>query len=256
MELFNSFRGVMLLASKSPHPTKMTAPNKPSEQKRRYLEIACFNVASALAAIEAGADRIELCAGEDVGGTTPSLEDVKTVTSTTTLPVYVMIRQRGGDFVYSDEEVERMKTDVKRFKDLTSGFVFGILDGEGKVDVERCREVMDCAEGMPWTFHRAFDEAAAMTEAMERIEELGIAAILTSGGKVNAVEGADALATLVAKSESKPSIIVGGGVRSSNIEELKRTTRATLFHSSALVDDTGVASKDEIRKMIEKLRGN
>lgn len=226
------------------------------KKRMRFLEIACFNVASALAAAEAGADRIELCAGADVGGTTPLINDLKFLINVVEIPVNVMIRPRGGNFVYSEDELGQMKCDIESFVGYANGFVFGVLDQESRVDEGRCRKLMESAAGTPWTFHRAFDEVSDLVEAAKQIAELGIDSILTSGGKPSAIEGAEDLEMLIAKSQNIPKVIVGGGVRSSNIQKLMQTTQAQWFHSSALVDDTGVASKEEIRKLLEKLRND
>ncbi|KFY87702.1 hypothetical protein V500_06827 [Pseudogymnoascus sp. VKM F-4518 (FW-2643)] len=119
----------------------------------KYLEIACFNAPSAMTAAGAGADRIELCADRSVGGTTPALSDLKTLRPQVKIPVMVMIRPRGGDFVYSDEEFIQMKEDIERFRGLADGFVFGILKEEGgvvTVDGERNSELVELARPLPF----------------------------------------------------------------------------------------------------------
>jgi copper homeostasis protein len=218
------------------------------------LEIACFNVESALIAAKIGADRVELCAGASVGGTTPSLQDIEAVKQNVHIPVNVMIRPRGGDFVYSAGELKQMRVDIEQFKSLAEGFVFGILDRNDRVDKRANRELVELADGKPCTFHRAFDEISNLVGAAEDIVECGFAAILTSGGQKSAVAGAPAISEIVRAMEGRLHIITGGGVRSGNIEELKTVTKGHWFHSSAIIDTTTeVACLDEVQKLREKL---
>jgi copper homeostasis protein len=218
------------------------------------LEIACFSAESALLAAKAGADRIELCMGASVGGMTPALEDLQVVKASVSIPVNVMIRPRGGDFTYTDGEIEQMKTDIERFHSVADGFVFGILDSNRRIDRIRNRELVELAAPKPCTFHRAFDETPDLVQAVEDIAQCGFASILTSGGKPNAILGADSIAEVLQRANEKFSVIVGGGVRASNIEKLKATTLASWFHSSAIVDGTEVASKDEVANLQEVLK--
>jgi copper homeostasis protein len=224
------------------------------------LEIACFSIASALVAANAGADRIELCADASVGGTTPPLSDLRRLKTTLTteigIPVNVMIRPRGGDFVYSNDEFSSMEKEILEFVDLgeegPDGFVFGVLDGEGGVDVERCRRLILLAGGRPCTFHRAFDEisVSGRGRALEDIIGLGFVAVLTSGRASDAVGGKAVLGELVEKVKGRGcEIIVGGGVRAGNIGELKEVIKARWYHSSADIRGGG-ADEEEVRKMV------
>jgi copper homeostasis protein len=221
-----------------------------------FLEIACFNAESALIAQDAGADRIELCADAHLGGTTPSRDTfVALRPQITRIPIFIMIRPRGGsDFVYTDAEFQRMKEEISAFKQtgrVIDGFVFGILDGKSRVDKERNHELVELAKPAPCTFHRAFDEinAQQMEQALEDIVECGFKSILTSGGEVNALTGASRLADLVKAAGQRIAIIVGGGVRSSNVQELQERTGAEFFHSSAITDGGEVASLEEVRSL-------
>jgi copper homeostasis protein len=219
------------------------------------LEVACFNVESALLAAEARADRIELCAGASVGGTTPPFHDLQAVKSKVSIPVNVMIRPRGGNFTYTTEELAQMKEDIKLFSPLSDGFVFGILDSENRVDMEANREMVTLAAPKPCTFHRAFDEVASLSVAADVIMECGFAAILTSGGQPNAVAGSEAISEIIQQTRGKLDILVGGGVRSSNIDELRIATKGDWFHSSAITDtSTELASALEIKSLQEKLK--
>lgn len=211
------------------------------------IEIACFNPESALIAFENGADRIELCAGLSEGGTTPDFETTKELREKINIPIYVMIRPRGGDFTYSDAEFEQMKTDLAALKTLNvDGFVFGILDENDKVNVEQNKTLVNLALPLPCTFHRAFDRAADLEDSLEKVIECGFTTILTSGQKPNVSEGKENLQKLVHLSDGRIEILVGGGLRSSNIEEIRSFTKARYFHSSAITDGSAFANPDEV----------
>ncbi len=213
-----------------------------------FLEVACFTPGSALVPQAAGADRIELCVDKDAGGTTPPMEDLLRL-KTINIPIYVMIRPRGGDFVFSQPDFEQMKADIARFKPLVQGFVLGILDSSHKVDVLRTADLVSRAAPLPCTFHRAFDETNDPLAALEDVIASGCSAVLTSGGAAEASLGADLLAQLVGRAGGRIQILVGGGVRASNIDTLRTTTRAEGFHSSGIVDQGLVPDADEIRRM-------
>jgi len=169
--------------------------------------------------------------------------------------VNVMIRPRGGDFCYSPSEFEQMQIEVAEFRALADGFVFGALCSDGTVDIFHNRTLISLAGGKPCTFHRAFDSTNDLLEAAKIIFGLGFSAILTSGGKPDAVSGRNELAELVKELEgTQLDIIVGGGVRSGNIEALKDVTKAEWFHSSALVDGLGLTNGDEVRTLVELLK--
>jgi copper homeostasis protein len=213
------------------------------------LEIACFNIQSVLVAAKGGANRIELCANQYVGGTTPSTtEFIQIKKAVPFIPINVMIRPRGSNFEYSEEEFAQMEMDLGTFHGLgANGFVFGILK-EGAVDVERCGHLVRLAEDRPCTFHRAFDELEDMDTGLKDVAKCGFQAVLTSAGKHDAIFGMDRLGELVGN-EVHVTVIVGGGVRASNIEILKAKTGAKWFHSSALVGGENVASLVEVQAM-------
>lgn len=214
-----------------------------------FLEIACFNTASALIANEAGVDRIEFCDGPDVGGITPDFETLSNVRDRIAIPVFVMIRPRGGDFVYTDTEFQQMRGSIKKFKDIADGFVFGLLDDKKTIDVPRTTELVCLAQPLPSTFHRAFDKTDDLCNALEDVVRCGISTVLTSGGASSASEGCNTLAKLVAAAGGRIAIMPGGGVRSTNVEELMRSTQTSFYHSSALVDHEQVASSTEILRL-------
>ena len=190
------------------------------------LEIACFNLKSAIIAQENGADRVELCAEMKEGGTTPDFEITKQARKELTIDLNVMIRPRGGDFVYTNAEFEQMKAEILAFKKLNvDGFVFGILDKDGNFDKEQNMELVALANPIPCTFHRAFDVVNNVFQSLESVIECGFKTILTSGQKENVVEGITVLTELVKKANNRIIIMPGGGLRSTNIGLLKEKTK-------------------------------
>jgi copper homeostasis protein len=236
------------------------------------LEIIGFNIESCIAAQEGGANRIELCANPGEGGTTPSCAFIKAARKKLHIHLYVMIRPRGGDFLFSDDEFEIMKNDIVVCKQLgCDGIVTGILNKEGKIDKKRCQELIDLAYPLEATFHRAFDRVANPLEALEDIIDLGFERILTSGLKPKAIEGVLLLSQLMQQSAERIIIMPGSGINSENIISIAESTGATEFHSSASkVTDSKmefvnaslnetlnyiVANKEEVKKMAELLSG-
>ena len=218
--------------------------------KKRRLEIACFNLESARIAQENGADRVELCANMKEGGTTPDFEITKAVRDILSIDLNVMIRPRGGNFVYSDFEFEQMKTEIQQFKKLkVDGFVFGILKEDGSLNKEQNAELVALANPLPCTFHRAFDGIKNKFQALESLIECGFKTILTSGVETNVTEGIDVLATLTEKANDRITIMPGGGLRSTNIGVLKEKTKAVFYHSSAITDSSEIANGNEVKAL-------
>lgn len=219
------------------------------------LEIACFNIESAQIANENGADRIELCDGIEVGGTTPNSETIKQARKQLTIDLYVMIRPRGENFVYSNEEFAQMKQDIIHIKSLkVNGFVFGILDENNRIDMERNSELVDLAKPLPCTFHRAFDEVSDYEQALEDVISCGFSTILTSGMHSNVVDGIDVLKKLVLQAQNRITIMPGGGLRSANIKHIQELTQANFYHSSAIIDGSQIANPEEIFKLKNNLK--
>ena len=213
----------------------------------KKLEIACFNLESALVASKSEADRIELCADVSAGGITPTLIDIKALRKETEKEIMIMIRPRGGDFCYSDEEFEQMKSEIILIKNFrVDGFVFGILNKENEIDFERNQELIELAKPFPCSFHRAFDRTSDLENSLETVIKLGFKTILTSGLTSNVNDGKQTLKTLVEKAKNRITIMPGGGLRSTNIQEIDSFTNATYFHSSALIDNSGIANLEEI----------
>jgi copper homeostasis protein len=226
---------------------------------RPQLEIAAFDAQSAVDASLYGADRIELCADAHAGGCTPTIQCLQEVKASVRIPVRVMIRPRGGNFVYSDGEFSAMKEQMATLASLADGFVFGILTVENRVDVQRNRELVELAGNKPCSFHRAFDELGEnMDDELATIRSCGFDAVLTSGGEPNAVSGKETLSRLVKHSRKSNGlrIIVGGGVRHTNIGELIKETQAPWFHSSAMRSGYEEADITEIRAMVRAISEN
>lgn len=219
------------------------------------LEIACFNLESAVIAQQNGADRVELCDGIEFGGTTPNLEVTTKVRQLIDIDLNVMIRPRGGDFVYSDTEFEQMKLEILEFKKLyINGFVFGILDENNNIDVKGNTELVDLAKPFPCTFHRAFDEIINFEQALEDVISCGFSTILTSGTYSNVMDGIDVLKKLVLQAQNRITIMPGGGLRSTNINHIQEVTQATFYHSSAITDGSQIANPEEIFKLKSNLK--
>ena len=219
------------------------------------LEIACFNLNSAIIAQENGADRVELCAGFEVGGTTPTNLQIIHARKLLSIDLYVMIRPRGGSFVYSDEEFMKMKMNILQMKSYgINGFVFGIVNEDNAVNLAQNKELVGLAKPFPCTFHRAFDEVSNAFQSLEDIIECGFTTVLTSGQAQNAVAGIDILSELVKKANNRIVIMPGGSLRSSNIGLIQQNTKATFYHSSAITDGSQTANTAEISALKSNLK--
>ena len=198
------------------------------------LEICSFNLTSAMVAQLAGAHRVELCASPDEGGTTPSPGLIANAREQLHIELYPIIRPRGGDFLFSDEEFRIMLKDVAYCKQIgCDGVVIGMLCTDGTVDRARCGKLVQLAYPMGVTFHRAFDWAVNPFEAMEDIIAIGCERILTSGQRPTAMEGAALINELIRQADHRIIIMPGSGVRSSNMPALMKDTGACEFHTSA-----------------------
>jgi len=196
------------------------------------LEISVETIGSAVAAERGGAHRVELCSDLSVGGVTPSAELMRNARAAVKVPIFAMIRPRGGNFVYSNSELAQMRRDIDLAKSCKmDGLVLGILHADNMVDIERTRELVRIASPLPVTFHRAFDETPNLHTALEAVIQTGATRILTSGGKRNAQLRAAALADLVVAAADRIIILPGGGINTSNFAEVIRATRAHEFHS-------------------------
>ena len=236
------------------------------------LEICANSVLSAVTAQEGGADRVELCQNLDVGGTTPSLGQVWLARAGLSIGVHVLIRPRGGDFLYSDLEFLEMKSDIMFCREAKcDGVVIGMLLADGRVDTVRMAELIELARPMQVTFHRAFDRCRDPFEALEAIIDLGCDRLLTSGMKNTAAEGAETIAQLVKQANGRIEVMPGAGINEENILQIAASTGASSFHTSAKeevgsamdydgdklggLDDTiWVSAKEKIRQMADMLK--
>ena len=199
------------------------------------VEVCANGVESCIAAQAGGADRVELCTGIPEGGTTPSYGEIKVARRVlTTTRLHVIIRPRGGDFLYSDLEVERMAADIAVCRELgVDGVVFGCLNADGTIDIDKNRYLMECSRGMSVTMHRAFDRTADPVQALEEIIDLGFDRILTSGQRPKAIQGMELLAKLNHQAAGRIILMAGSGVTEQNIKEIHDVTGLHEFHFSA-----------------------
>ena len=220
----------------------------------KKLEIACFNLDSALIAEENGADRIELCADLHLGGTTPTIAMIEAAKLMLTVDLFIMIRPRGGDFFYAEDEFQQMKASILQIKKLNvDGFVFGILNEDNSVNINQNTELVNLAKPIPCTFHRAFDKVQNYKTALDDVIFCGFSTILTSGTFLNVMEGKALLKELVFQAKDRITIMPGGGLRSANIEELDELVNAEFYHSSAITDETEIANPNEIIALKQKI---
>jgi copper homeostasis protein len=198
------------------------------------IEICVDCQASVEACAEAGADRIELCAGLLEGGTTPSAGFLKIARQTFPGRIMMMIRPRSGDFLYPPNEVEIMKADIKSARDGgADGVVFGCLTADGRIDEGITSTLLNAAQGLDVTFHRAFDVSRDLPSSLETLIQLGIPRVLTSGGHPSVPEGLGVIASLVRQAAGRLTILPGGGVRPDNIAAIAAATGVQECHLSA-----------------------
>ncbi len=215
--------------------------------KTRIIEICANSARSCVEAEAGGAKRVELCAAIPEGGTTPSYGEIRVAQMLTSrIDINVIIRPRGGDFLYTEEEVQAMLLDIEMCKQLkVHGVVFGCLTKEGAIDVPLMRRLITAARPLSVTCHRAFDVCRDPFEALEQLIELGCDRILTSGQEKEAVLGIPLLAELVKQAAGRIIIMPGCGVREDNIARIEAETGAKEFHTSAR---SVVYSRMEYRK--------
>ena len=214
------------------------------------LELACFNLESCLLAQQSGADRIEFCADYSVGGVTPNYHDILKAREIVQIPMHVIIRPRGGDFNYSQNEIDVMKKDIEFCKaNNINGVVFGVLTNDKKINRTINKELVDLAENMSTTFHRAIDECTDIKEAMSDLISLGFKRVLTSGGKSNALAGIEVLKDFQNTFGEKIIIIPGGGIRHSNLQKLLNETNCKEYHSAAILNNSELINTEEVKQL-------
>lgn len=204
-------------------------------RQKRIIEVCANSAQSCVEAELGGATRVELCAAIPEGGTTPSYGEIKTAQELTSkIDINIIIRPRGGDFLYTKAEIKAMLYDIQMAKDLqVHGVVFGCLTKDGDIDVDLLQRFMEAAKPLSVTFHRAFDVCRDPFKALEQIIEAGCDRILTSGQEKDAVRGIPLLAKLVKQAGDRIIIMPGCGVREDNIAQIEAATGAREFHTSA-----------------------
>jgi copper homeostasis protein len=206
------------------------------------VEAAVESLDAALAAAEGGAHRLELCTDLAHGGTTPDLQLLRSCRSQLAIPLFVLVRPRAGDFVYTAAEHRTMLEQIREAKGAGArGIVTGTLTAQQEIDQARARELIKAARPLSVTFHRAFDACVDLAVALERLIRLGIDRVLTSGGAPTAPEGAERIGKLVFQAEGRIGILPGGGINADNV--------------ARLVQDTGVREVHFSVKDAEKVRG-
>jgi copper homeostasis protein len=197
------------------------------------LEVCVDSVESAVAAERGGAHRVELCSNLFDGGVTPSAGLIATVRQAVSIGLHVMIRPRGGDFCYSNDEFQIMRRDILMAKQLRAdGIVFGILDLDGKVDTPRTKQFVELAAPLRVTYHRAFDMSSDLFASLRDLQAMGVHCVLTSGGKESAAEGSETLKGLVAAASGGIAIMAGGGIEDHNVSTLIERTGVREIHAS------------------------
>ncbi|MDI9877527.1 copper homeostasis protein CutC [Flectobacillus rivi] len=210
------------------------------------IEICAYSLESCIAAEQGGANRIELCASPYEGGTTPSAGLIQLAKQHTSIEVHVMIRPRGSDFCYSALEIEQMKQDMLSAKQLgADGFVLGILEKNGRVNVEQTKAFVEIAHPLPVTFHRAIDMTPDYLQALEDIIEAGCKRILTSGQKNLAEEGADNLKALIEQANGRIEVMIGSGVNVRNALKLAELKPNALHFTGKSTRDSEMEYRKE-----------
>ena len=195
------------------------------------IEACVDSVLSAVAAERGGAKRLELCDNLFDGGTTPSAGMISAVKAAVEIPVFVIVRPRGGGFVYSREEIDVMRLDIEAARMLgADGVVVGTLTREARIDVEQLRTLVGQAGALPVTFHRAFDLARDHGEALETLMRERVQRVLTSGGAQTALDGVEVIGQLVARAAGQITVMAGGGVREETVQEIVHRSRVTEVH--------------------------
>ena len=216
----------------------------------RLIEVCCTSLHDALEAEAGGASRIELCRDLGIGGVTPEPEVLQSVLAAVRIPVNVLVRPRGGDFVFSEEEVARMLSDIVSCREAgAAGIVIGALRPDGRVDTPVMQRLIAAARPLPVTFHRAFDVCADPLEAFEEICRLGCERLLTSGHEADAFAGRFLIAELVGRARGRISVMAGCGVRPRNIAALQAATAAPEYHSSAHGPD-GRTAREVVKSLV------
>jgi copper homeostasis protein len=220
------------------------------------LEVCAYNIQSCIIAQKAGAGRIELCADPTAGGVTPSWGLIQYALESIEIPLFPMIRPRGGNFVYDADELSIMKKDILMCRDLgCKGIAVGIQLSSGLMDVENMKRVVEWAGEMEVTCHKAFDRTPNAEDALEAIIAAGCKRVLTSGLAKTAIDGVGILQQLMQQSAGRIIVMPGGGVRSTNIAELATRIKTAEYHSSGIIQQSDIPTADfgEVQGIVNAL---
>jgi copper homeostasis protein len=217
--------------------------------KTLCFEVCVQTLEAALAAKSGGADRIELCDRLPVGGVSPRFDLVAALTEEVGLPIHVLIRPRDGDFDFSAPEFEEMRRQIVSAKEAgAAGVAIGVLLPDGRIDIERSRELVELARPMKSTFHRAFDQTPDLKEALEDVIATGVDCLLTSGGEQDVLAGAESIARLRMQAGKRLDVMAGGGLRLDNLGEVVRRTGVSFLHGSLSRKGTSAQHRDSHRE--------
>lgn len=223
--------------------------------KSFLFELCADSLEAARAAQAGGADRMELCEELSISGVTPSMELLRAVLREVEIPVHVLIRPRGGDFVYTDAEYAAMRRQIQQAKEAgAAGVAVGVLLRDRRVDVERTRELFELARPMKVTFHRAFDETADLDGALEDVICSGADFLLTSGGAPNVLEGAERIGRLQDRAGDRLEVMAGGGLKLKNLPEVVRKSGVSCLHGSLSRSTGAAAVLEDVREAIRLLQ--
>ena len=215
------------------------------------LEVCTFNISDLKKTIKYNVSRIELCINKDVGGLTPPKKDIEFAVETN-MPIHPIIRPRGGDFLYNNQEMKSMINSISFCREMgCKGIVIGVLDKKNDIDIQKCNELIKYAYGMSLTLHMAFDQVDNPFESMEQIIDLGFDRILTAGKKNSAIEGIDLINELALKGEKRISIMPGSKLRASNIDRFLDSNLINEYHSSCYINNS--FSTLELESLIKKI---
>lgn len=238
------------------HSNRRPSPETIKVKKIMLIEVCTYSLESCNTAQRAGASRVELCGGMAEGGTTPSAGLIQLVRQHLSIPIHVMIRPRGGDFLYSETELAVMKADIKVAKSSgADGLVLGILNADGTVNETQTRELIDLAHPLPVTFHRAFDMTRDPLEALEAVIRTGAACILTSGQHQTAEQGLAVLRQLVEKAAGRIKIMAGAGVNAHNAGQLIKSGVDALHLSGSQKEDSRMTFRQPSVSMASSIPG-
>jgi copper homeostasis protein len=224
-------------------------------RKDLLLEVCAFNLASCIIAEKNGAKRIELCAHQSLGGTTPSQELIQQVKANLSIPIYPIIRPRGGDFLYTSDEFDEMLKSIELCKQLhCEGIATGVHLQDGEIDMPRMKILVQAAHPMKVTCHRVFDRTPNPFKALEDIINCGCERILTSGHQDTAIAGIELITDLIEVAADKIIIMPGAGVRANNIGQLIEETGAIEYHTTSITGVDEMINEDELMHIFVAIR--